>query len=252
MVFVILGMHKSGTTLIAEILHKSGIEMVENWENSKDYDKGEKYERKATNLLNKEILNCQNLNSISNKINKVEAIDEKEKETMQSIIQSCESKGLNWGFKDPRTCLTYTIWEKYLPKHKLIIVFRHPEQVIKHYTSKVKIKNKWKTFKAALKTYKIYNEILLDIVEHYDKNNFILIEYGELMKNNLVMDSLSKFTETTLHDARKTNKYRKKNQGSFLIDLYEFFNTQTAMDQYRKLEYHYHKQCNDNLEIIAK
>ncbi len=42
MLYVILGMHKSGTTMISEILHNSGISMGEWKDKSNNYDYGHK------------------------------------------------------------------------------------------------------------------------------------------------------------------------------------------------------------------
>ncbi len=44
MIYVIFGMHKSGTTLVAEMLHKSGINMGD-FDESVSYDIGNQYER---------------------------------------------------------------------------------------------------------------------------------------------------------------------------------------------------------------
>ena len=48
-VFVVLGMHKSGTTLVSDILHRSGVPMVEV-RSSEGYDQGNKMERDATRM----------------------------------------------------------------------------------------------------------------------------------------------------------------------------------------------------------
>ena len=53
MIYIILGMHKSGTTLISQILHKSGINMG-NFNEDVSYDQGNKYERPASQKINRE------------------------------------------------------------------------------------------------------------------------------------------------------------------------------------------------------
>ena len=56
MIYIVLGMHKSGTTLLSQILHHSGISMGENFNESVSYSQGNKYERETTQQINKEIL----------------------------------------------------------------------------------------------------------------------------------------------------------------------------------------------------
>ena len=58
MIYVVLGMHKSGTTLISETLHESGINMGEfsDIQQGIGYDEGHKYERRETQQINRQIL----------------------------------------------------------------------------------------------------------------------------------------------------------------------------------------------------
>jgi len=55
MIYVILGMHKSGTTLVSSLLHNADINMIEDTA-EQDYDKGGYYERESTLQLNYDIL----------------------------------------------------------------------------------------------------------------------------------------------------------------------------------------------------
>lgn len=55
MIYVIMGMHKSGTSLIAETLHKSGINMG-YFDEQLSYDEANHYERWHTSELNHYLL----------------------------------------------------------------------------------------------------------------------------------------------------------------------------------------------------
>ena len=61
--FIILGMHKSGTTLVSQMLHQSGIAMVSDVDD-RSYDQGNHFERLSTNMLNKQLLKCGEINSL--------------------------------------------------------------------------------------------------------------------------------------------------------------------------------------------
>jgi hypothetical protein len=62
MIYVVLGMHKSGTTLVSQLLHQSGISMGEDFGEGRDYDDagGEgKWERRESFLIDLEIVGCR-------------------------------------------------------------------------------------------------------------------------------------------------------------------------------------------------
>ena len=56
MIHVVLGMHKSGTTLVSELLHHAGIDMVDAADPDTSYDHGNKWERDSTKQVNHAIL----------------------------------------------------------------------------------------------------------------------------------------------------------------------------------------------------
>ena len=55
MLYVVLGMHKSGTTLLSQVLHHSGIDMGEI-PDGVSYDKGNKYEDQESFHINMELI----------------------------------------------------------------------------------------------------------------------------------------------------------------------------------------------------
>ncbi len=55
MIYIVLGMHKSGTTLVAQTLHAAGINMGD-FDESLTYDTNNKYERHDTQELNRDLL----------------------------------------------------------------------------------------------------------------------------------------------------------------------------------------------------
>ena len=104
---IVLGMHKSGTTLITEIIHHSGIRMIET-DKAGGYDEGNKYERVSTNLLNKELLQCSNIKSLRvTQHLEVDAVDASLWDKGKSIVKEINSVNEAWGFKEPRTLMTF-------------------------------------------------------------------------------------------------------------------------------------------------
>lgn len=54
---------------------------------------------------------------------------------MRHLVADLSSRYADWGFKDPRTCLTYDLWARELPEHRLVVVYRRPEECFAHYRS---------------------------------------------------------------------------------------------------------------------
>ena len=212
MIYVVLGMHKSGTTLVAEILHKSGIPMIGDQDGDPSYEKGNKYERTSTAHLNKDILNSWDVESFCVRGWKELDLSAQQRSRMVEIIQHCQSSSNDWGIKDPRMCLTYELWEPHLPQHKIIAVYRRPAQVWHHYRS-------WRYFFAVwevLRAWRIYNRKIIDILSN-TKRDYILLDYEGLMLDGQGLRRLNRFVGRNLTDARKDGAFRKRARGSVLI-----------------------------------
>lgn len=232
MVYLVLGMHKSGTTLIAEILHKSQISMVDEVQSNLSYE-GDKYERKTTNEINKELLSAchslaavdQNIEYTTEHINKI-----------KQIVAECEKKNIAWGFKDPRTCLTYHIWKEVLPNHKILVVYRNPYQVMAHYFNSTRRLDKLivRSYKA-LNMWKKYNLLLLQLIEHHEAPIFVL-NYQDLMSRENILLHISEFVGQPLYDARDTKRYKRQKEQNLLYNVLEFFSGYQARKIFSRLE----------------
>lgn len=205
-------MHKSGTTLIARILHESGINMG-NFDTSITYDQGNQFERKEFQKINKHILDCGDLHSAEvitplPKDYRNEVVGGK----IRSEIQELDSLYEDWGFKDPRTCLTYDFWYEYLPEHKTIFVFRSPIEVWHHYQKNIPKYRYVKRYLAsvkAIKAWTMYNGCLLEYIDKTDETA-VVIEYSEFMKQTGSVEELSDILGLELTDMRDMTLYRAK------------------------------------------
>lgn len=233
MVFIVLGMHKSGTTLLSEILHKSKISMVDEEQNNLSYEEGDKFERRTTNDINKELLDAyHSLDSSDKDI----SYTEDQINNIRHIIDKYEDNNAAWGFKDPRTCLTYHIWKQILPKHKILVVYRSPYQVMAHYYNSTRRFDKLiiRSYRG-LQTWKKYNQMLLKLIENSQTPTFV-INYQDLMSKESLLQNISDFVGHPLYDARDIKRFKRKKEQSFLYNLFEFFSGYQASKIYAKLE----------------
>ena len=205
-------MHKSGTTLAAQIFHESGTFMG-NFDPGTGYDEGNKYESREPHDLNIEMLGCKYDESSLNvsKVLKPEDIKPEMMQKLAAFVKETQGRYADWGFKDPRTCLTYSVWRKVLPEHKLIIIFRSPVELWLHYKPKKFFKSIYSVLICwkALKGWYIYNKEILKVLRAGQKNCFVM-EYGHLMGDERYFKSLCEFTGRVLHDSRSAGLYRNK------------------------------------------
>ena len=204
---LVLGMHKSGTTLVAEMLHHSGIKMIED-DKAGGYDEGNKYERLSTNLFHKKLLRCENIKSIYLRdILDASSVEPDLWREGREIISSIQSRNKDWGFKEPRTLLAFDFWREVLPEFRVLCVFRDPVIVHKHYTKK-KTKFSGKGV-AALRAYAAYNRKMIQVLESKNIDG-LAIEYSELMQGDKEIRKIEKFLNRKMVDRRNRNLYRSR------------------------------------------
>lgn len=210
MIVVVLGMHKSGTTLVSQILHRSGIPMGD-FDESVSYDRGNKYEREATLALDMEIMRAPDDEVLDLAPPRTPALTPDQRARMRAIIAGCQAAHRAWGFKDPRACLLYDLWAQELPPHRIVAVYRDPAEVWSHF--------KWSGPRwyhtnfhrayAYLNRWHEHNAALLRILAATPQP-WIMVGYRELMADDGEFARLQDFLGRPLQDARKPGLYRNR------------------------------------------
>ncbi len=135
---IILGMHRSGTTLLANVFEDLGIFM------------GKKKEQNSEPIFFLRINNwlLRQANAFWDNPYNYTFLDEKEREILVEITKKYlkslrrleyfgYEKGLKsffdldffWGWKDPRNSFTLDVWYKIFPNAKLVHIYRNPVDV---------------------------------------------------------------------------------------------------------------------------
>jgi hypothetical protein len=238
MIYVVLGMYKSGTTLVSEMLHASGIDMGENILESLEYDGGNKYERISTAELNHALLSgCfwfarerivdLPIRSVGEETEKYSrrfypslsivrkiplTLSSKDRDRMEAIVHDCNARCSDWGFKDPRSCLTYPLWREVLPEHKIIVVVRSYRQLLQRYNAtknlRLRLFAMFRNFRV-LHTWTTYNMLILRYLHQYD-TPYIVLHYESMMDDIAELNALSKFVDRTIVDTRRPSQYRNR------------------------------------------
>lgn len=126
--FVILGMHRSATSLVAKGLANE-IDMGSKFEPAPDNPKGH-WENWDFVNLNDRILAAAG-GSWDNPPSRMHilGVEQQFSEEIKTLVGSFNAKGEDWGFKDPRTSLTVELYSKYLVNPHFIAIFRNPEDI---------------------------------------------------------------------------------------------------------------------------
>jgi len=170
-IYIVLGMHRSGTSLVAGLLHKSGITMGTsrnfiprpNEENPKGF-----FENFEFRKLNDDILeNSGYVVKSWNPRMKEVRVNWIHKQRMKRLITKYSRKYRKWGWKDPRQMLTCDKWfaviqELGLEKIvRIILVYRHPLSVAISMTRRGNIG----TISHGLALWFLYNQHAVEFME---------------------------------------------------------------------------------------
>jgi hypothetical protein len=211
-VYVVLGMHKSGTTLVSKILHGSGIRMGRGADVEGDYDRGTFYERSDARELNQHMIGFGDP-AFEHPAPRSLRFGDEERVRMRQIVRECEAEETSWGFKDPRTCLTYPAWREELPAHRLLVVYRSLEEVWNHcWRNERDFGFTWRV----VRTWCDYNERALAAFERH-RGDAILIGYEKLMTDDAEFARLERFVGHPLKDLRDPARYRSRPEGRLSI-----------------------------------
>jgi hypothetical protein len=181
---IIIGMHRSGTSLIAGLLHKAGIFM--------GYKQDDNNESVFFQRLNEFLFRQANA-SWDNPHNFL-FIDQSFKDYARGLIE-LHLKGLRrvqylgllrffryktikdidfpWGWKDPRNTFTVDIWKEIFPEARIVHVFRNPVDVAESLKNREhRLRNKGLGLKARVKEFLLKGKVypcwsvrVLDILE---------------------------------------------------------------------------------------
>lgn len=240
MIYVVLGMHKSGTTLASQILHHSGIHMGNHLENGVTYDQGNQYEREESWRLNEDILQARQVRSIHIGAEPSLQLSPLQQARMRHIINSCEQQYSHWGFKDPRTCLVYPLWASELPEHRLIVIYRDPTEPWPRYRPR-HTRNRYREPYLAWKYLQSWCDHNLRILSYLQQTTqaYIVLDYKRLVTTQAEFDRLQHFLGIPLADCRRPGLYRNHAQqypmlslAGWLLHKQKGYQPQSIMEQF--------------------
>lgn len=129
-VLVILGMHRSGTSLITQWLHKCGLPVGNDLLGPGTGNIEGHFEDLDFVRLHGELLLSQKLPDNGFTENAVKTIGAMQMFRVTSLINIKSRQQQQWGWKDPRTCLFLNIYRDILPEARYLVIFRDYQSVV--------------------------------------------------------------------------------------------------------------------------
>lgn len=125
--FIILGMHRSMTSLLSNALNDFGIRMGNYIIDPKPYGI---WEDRDFFTLNRRILHLAGGDwDDPPSREKILYAGESQKKVIKRVVNKNNRKGVYWGWKDPRTVLTIECYMPYLVNPIFYVCFRDPNEV---------------------------------------------------------------------------------------------------------------------------
>lgn len=134
---IVLGMHRSGTSAVAGLLHKMGIDMgLDLMLGDSEANPAGYYEDRPVMKLNEDILACwggswdrvPTAAYLSLARLPADLVFEIRK---YLTARTTDTDVDRWGWKDPRTVLTLSVWLPFFQNPKIVIVRRNSEAILR-------------------------------------------------------------------------------------------------------------------------
>lgn len=172
---IVLGMHRSGTSMIAGVLHKLGVSMGDDLVlGEMEENPGGYYEDREFIHINEHILTQAGGGWFT--LPDPELIEGQAglfQKQIRALIKKRNAQHQFWGWKDPRTALTLPCFLPYLSSPKIVVVRREKESVIK---SLVKREKGTMTERAADA---LYTEYHIRIVQSAARVGYAVVHYED-------------------------------------------------------------------------
>ncbi len=190
-ILIILGMHRSGTSLVTNWIYLCGLNLGEDLIGKSPYNKNGHYEDRDFHNIHERIFRCNGipyggLKQIDNLI-----VTKEQKEKLKRLIEVKNSKNQQWGWKDPRTNMFLPIYQELIPDANYLILYRDPFCVIESLLRRMKdefkrllLKNRFSKIK-----YFIFQKYYNRKVENSNIHNFAL---AWIQHNRKILDHLNK------------------------------------------------------------
>ncbi len=244
-VLIILGMHRSGTSLTANWLNRCGLNVGDNLEIGNFSNVNGHFEDVDFLGLHEALLEESGLHRWGLYDLREFPLDSEQKKRLGALVTRKNKLRPQWGWKEPRTCLFLNYYRELLPDAKYFVVFRDIGSVVsslirrdvglavaekefrgvfsnlkrRKYIKEIEKEILGKNRDSYIKAWKIYNSAIIDHLKNTPENNYLVLSYDKIPKHEkgilqFFIDSgflLDYVNFDSIFDSSLINKPRKHN-----------------------------------------
>ena len=208
---MVVGMHRSGTSLISNWLYRCGLQLGEHLLEAGNGNQEGHFEDVEFLKMHEEILTSNDFPASGYVYDKVIDISVYQLEKLKSVIKVKNQRYRQWGWKEPRTCLFLDLYRELLPNSKYLVIVRDYSAVVhsllkrdfaeyeqKYLHGKKLQRFVWlylrrqntsrKFYKAHaedyLKVYIEYNQHILNTLKELPPEDYMVVNYSLLEKSD--------------------------------------------------------------------
>lgn len=124
---IIVGFHRSGTSLLTQLLHSAGLFVGEELLGAMPSNPYGHFEDREVLEIHRQILDD---NGVGWQVDAPPAlyVSPDAWQRMQDLIARRHASHPLWGFKEPRVCFFLGVWKYLLPDAKFVVVYRDPSE----------------------------------------------------------------------------------------------------------------------------
>ena len=127
-VFIITGMHRSGTSLAASILQSAGVHIGRRLMEATEFNAKGHFENLDFFEFHLDVFRSLGVNIDGWTLQENLQIDEPLIDRAKQLIEQNSLSSI-WGWKEPRTTLFLDFWAKLLPEARFLLIYRSPWEV---------------------------------------------------------------------------------------------------------------------------
>jgi hypothetical protein len=169
---IITGMHRSGTSLVASILQRAGLNIGGKLLGPAKGNRRGHFEDIDFLQFHERALARRGHQFLIRETKAIGALLPDEFAEARKMIAERRSHAL-WGWKDPRTCLFLNFWHRLLPQAKYIFAFRHPLEVLLSLLRRGTDLSALRDYTVGINAWQIYNMRIMEFYRLHQESSFL-------------------------------------------------------------------------------
>ncbi|MEG4270259.1 MULTISPECIES: glycosyltransferase [unclassified Microcoleus] len=166
-VFIVTGMHRSGTSLTASLFQKVGVDIGKKLVGPADGNVKGHFENVDFVEFHKSVLRSHGIDELGCTFEKTIPVAPEYVEMAKRAIDQNQHSHKHWGWKDPRTALFWDFWLNLLPEANFICVYRSPWEVVDSLYRRGTDVSLLQNPEKAVKMWIHYNQQVLELYERF-------------------------------------------------------------------------------------